>query len=157
PELLSEAQRAAEKFDEKTWKRLDRKLQKRGRLVATGSLAAECLAVERLCEARELHVRAIQEQKPEAWHDLRISIKKFRYTVECLLPERYAEWSGELKKLQDTLGELHDLDVLSALLREKTENEAPDQHNEWQRRIERQRDKCLERYTEIISGRGNLW
>jgi len=157
PELLSEAQRAAEKFDEKRWKRLDRKLQKRLRLVPPGSQAAECLAVERLEEARDLHVRAVREQKPEAWHELRIGIKKFRYTVECLLPMRYAEWSGVLKQLQDTLGEIHDLDVLSALLREKTENEASDQHDEWQRKIERERDNCLDQYSEIATGRANLW
>src|SRR5215472_2001508 len=43
PELLKDAARAAEKFDEKSWKRLDRKLKKRVRLVAPGGLAAECL------------------------------------------------------------------------------------------------------------------
>src|SRR5262249_45802115 len=113
--------------------------------------------VERLDEARQLHVRAIREQKPDAWHALRIGIKKFRYTVECLLPDRYALWSADLKRLQDILGEIHDLDVLSALLREKAENEAPDLHSEWQRRLERERDKCLDQYSELALGKANIW
>src|SRR5439155_14536237 len=103
PKLLDAAVGAAEKLDEKAWKKLERKLAKRVRLVAPGSLAAECLALERLEEAKELHLKAMREQRPESWHALRIGIKRFRYTVESLLPERYAVWSGDLKRLQDTL------------------------------------------------------
>src|SRR5262249_284867 len=76
PDLLEDGVRAAEKFDEKDWKRLGRKLTKRVRLVAPGSLAAECLALERLEEARALHSNAVRAQKPEAWHALRIGLKK---------------------------------------------------------------------------------
>jgi len=157
PELLDDAVRAAEKFDEKDWKRLDRKLRKRVRLVGPGSLAAECLAVERLEEAKALHATAIREQRPEAWHALRIGIKKFRYTVESLLPLRYQAWSGDLKRLQDTLGEIHDLDVLTALMHEKAEAEMPELLAEWERRIERERDKCLEQYTELAIGKASVW
>src|SRR5467141_4086172 len=38
---------AAGKFDEKAWRRLERTLRQRSRFVPTGSLEAECLALER--------------------------------------------------------------------------------------------------------------
>ncbi len=85
PELVQQALRLAGKFDEKGWQRLERKLRKRARLVPAGSPAAQCLAVERLCEAKELHSRALRADKPGSWHALRIGLKKFRYTVESLL------------------------------------------------------------------------
>jgi CHAD domain-containing protein len=157
PALLKDVVRAAEKFDEKAWKHLDRKLGKRGRLVARESLAAECLALERLEEAKELHKNAVREQQPTSWHALRIGIKKFRYTVESLLPERYQAWSGNLKRLQDTLGEVHDLDVLLALMREKAEGTVPELLAEWARRIERERNKCLDQYNELAMGKTSTW
>jgi CHAD domain-containing protein len=114
PELQQRASRAAENFDENRWKRLQRRLRRRSRLVPVGSLAALCLAVERLEEARDLHASALRSDKPGPWHELRIGIKRFRYTVESLLPEHHAAWSDNLKRLQDLLGDVHDLDVLAA-------------------------------------------
>lgn len=86
------ALKAAERFDQKSWRKLERKLQRRSRLVPPDKLAVECLALERLEAAKELHVRALRSEKPEAWHELRIGVKRFRYTVESLLPTRYEEW-----------------------------------------------------------------
>lgn len=157
PKLLEDALRSAGKFDEKSWERLERKLSKRVTLVPPGGLAAECLALERLEEARQLHTRALREQMPEAWHALRIGIKKFRYTVESLLPQRYEVWSADLKCVQDVLGETHDLDVLSILVQEKAPAEEPELLREWLRRIERERKKCLELYTDVASGKNSVW
>src|SRR5690349_16297397 len=70
PKLLEEALRLADKFDAKGWNRLERKLRKRARLVPAGSLTAQCLAVERLQEAKELHVKALRARRPESWHAL---------------------------------------------------------------------------------------
>src|SRR5258707_1842234 len=106
PELLREALRLASKFDGKSWQRLERKLRKRMRLVPSGSLAAQCLAVERLNEAKELHSKAIRADKPAAWHRGRIVLKKFRYTVESMLPQQYEAWSANQKQHQDVLGEV---------------------------------------------------
>jgi CHAD domain-containing protein len=117
-QLSETALRVAAKFDEKGWTRLERRLRQRARLVPTGGLAAECLALERFEEAKELHNRALRTEKPKPWHTLRIGLKRFRYTIEGLLPDHYAAWSENLKRLQDLLGDVHDLDVLSELLKD---------------------------------------
>src|SRR5436190_16821257 len=86
PSLRENALRVADKFDQKAWKRLDRTLSQRSRLVPVGSLAAECLALERFESTRELHAKALRTERPKPWHALRIGLKRFRYTVESLLP-----------------------------------------------------------------------
>lgn len=157
PKLQQEALRLAGKFDEKSWQRLERKLRKRIRLVPTGSLAAQCLAVERLNEAKELHAKALRADKPAAWHGLRIGLKKFRYTVESLLPQQYEAWSTNLKQFQDILGEVHDLDVLRVILKQKANSEAADLVPEWERTIERQRSARLQEYRELAIGKDSVW
>jgi CHAD domain-containing protein len=156
PKLTDEAVQLAEKFDEKGWKRLGRKLRKRMTLVPTGSLAAQCLAVERLNEAKGLHTRALRAEKAETWHGLRIGLKKFRYTVESLLPEQYAIWSGKLKQVQDLLGEVHDLDVLRAIIKQKASDE-DELRAEWERTIDRERTARLQEYREVAVGKNSMW
>ena len=108
-ELRSAALRVASKFDEREWKKLERTLRRRVRLVPPDHLAAECLTLERLEQARELHALALRTEKPKAWHELRIGVKRFRYTVESLLPARYEIWGSDLKRVQVLLGDVHDL------------------------------------------------
>ena len=69
-------------------------------------------------ELHRLHVRAVRTERPTPWHELRVSVKRFRYAVESLLPARLAVWEEGLRQMQDLLGEIHDLDVqeLQALL-----------------------------------------
>ena len=53
-------------------------------------------------------------------HDLRIAAKRLRYTLEIfeeVLPEASKSIVKELAQIQDELGELHDSDVMIALLR----------------------------------------
>lgn len=157
PELLQQTLRLAGKFDGKEWQRLERKLRKRARLVPAGSLAAQCLAVERLGEGKELHAKALRADKPNSWHALRIGLKKFRYTVENLLPQPYEVWSPNLKQLQDILGEVHDLDVLREILKQKASGEAATAQAEWERTIERQRTARLADYRELAVGKNTVW
>jgi CHAD domain-containing protein len=157
PKLQQEALRLAAKFDDKAWQRLEGKLRKRVRLVPPESLAALCLAVERLNEAKELHGRALRADKPAAWHALRIGLKKFRYTVESLLPQEYQAWSPSLKQLQDILGEVHDLDVLRLIIQQKATGEAAELQPEWERTIERQRTARLQEYREAALGKNSFW
>jgi CHAD domain-containing protein len=155
-EQQESALKAVEKFDQKTWRKLERKLQRRSRLVPSDGRAAECLALERVEAAKELHVRALRAEKPEAWHELRIGVKRFRYTVESLLPTRYEEWGEDLKRMQDLLGEVHDLDVLSTKIGEGTD-EFSESRAAWTERIASQRHERIETYRRLAIGEGGLW
>ncbi len=157
PNLRENALRVAAKFDQKSWKRLDRTLRQRSRLVPVGSLAAECLALERFESARELHAKALRTEKPKPWHALRIGLKRFRYTVESLLPEHYANWSDNLKRLQDLLGEIHDLDVLADVVRKSDFLETEDSLKLWQEIIQQERTERIETYRRLTLGKTSLW
>ncbi len=74
------------------------------------------LGLRRFFEARELHQSAMRSRGSTALHDLRIGVKKLRYTVENFLPDAHASIGKLLKKMQEVLGDLHDLDVLVAFL-----------------------------------------
>ena len=158
--LTESALRVAAKFDEKEWAHLERRLRQRARLVPIGGLAAECLALERFEEAKELHNRALRTEKTKPWHGLRIDLKRFRYTVEGLLPEHYAAWSESLKRLQDLLGEVHDLDVLLELVKEAKGSEAPEVSESakaWQERIAQELHERFETYRQLMLGKTSLW
>jgi len=150
------ALKAVEKFDQKSWKKLERRLQQRSRLVPMDGAAAECLALERLEAAKELHVRALRAEKPDAWHALRIGVKRFRYTVESLLPTRYEEWGENLKRVQDLLGEVHDLDVLSTKIAEHAAG-LDEVQSAWSERIATQRHERIEIYRQLAMGESGLW
>src|SRR5437016_7241067 len=68
PKLKENAIRLAGKFDQKTWEGLERTLRQRSRLVPVGSLAAECLALERFEVARQLHAKALRTEKRSEEH-----------------------------------------------------------------------------------------
>src|SRR5260370_8599206 len=74
PKLRENALRVAAKFDQKSWKRLERTLRQRARLVPNGCLAAECLALERFERARELHAKPLPTEKPHPCHPLPIPV-----------------------------------------------------------------------------------
>lgn len=76
----------------------------------------------RLAKLEERLEAARQRPKPRAMHRARISVKQVRYLMELAAPElprRVAARIADLKTLQASLGELHDLDVRIALLRER--------------------------------------
>jgi CHAD domain-containing protein len=151
------ALRAAGKFDAKGWKSYERVLGHRVRVVAPNSLAAKSLALERLVAARELHLRALRTEKPEPWHVLRIGMKRFRYTVESLLPELHGSWGEDLKRVQDLLGEVHDLDVLAETIARVAGDEPEEARAGWMERIAAERERRLEEYRDLSMGERRLW
>jgi CHAD domain-containing protein len=156
-ELREAALRVAAKFDQRAWKKHERVLRRRARLVPADSRAAECLALERLEAARELHGQALRTAKPATWHALRIGVKRFRYTVESLLPARYEEWGDDLKLVQDLLGEVHDLDVLSEKVAQFTRTELVAAQASWSGRMATEREQRIETYRQMTSGKENSW
>jgi CHAD domain-containing protein len=156
-ELRESTVRVSGKFDVKAWNKAERSLRRRSKLVPANSLAAECLALERLEAAKELHAQALRTSKAEPWHALRIGVKKFRYTVESLLPERYETWGSDLKRVQDLLGEVHDLDVLAEKVRGVATVEISESQAAWTERIASERHNRLETYRQLTLGTTNLW
>jgi HD domain/CHAD domain len=88
---------------------------------------------------------------------LRIGIKRFRYIVENFLPEQHALWGDDLKKLQDLLGEVHDLDVLGAAAQQV--NVFPDDaaRSHWHTRLHQESEQRIESYREKMVGETSLW
>jgi CHAD domain-containing protein len=156
-ELRESATWAAGRFDDKAWRKLERGLQSRARLVPPDSLAAQCLALERLDAAKELHIRALRAEKPQPWHELRIGVKRFRYTVESLLPEKYELWGENLKRVQDLLGDVHDLDVLADAITQAAAEETEETRTRWVERIASERHERIETYRQLTLGKTSLW
>lgn len=156
-EQKSEARAALEEFDRKQWKHWNRVLPGRASRIRSGSLLFKHLALERWTSARELHVRAMRNRSQIALHTLRIGIKRFRYIVENFLPEEHQLWGSDLKRMQDLLGEVHDLDVLwaTALSCHIFPDEAS--RESWHARLLEERTKRVDEYRQRTTGPDSLW
>ena len=146
------AQDALAGFDRKHWASLNAHLAKRTGRIPLEGLVFQHLALERWMEAHQLHRRALRNRSGVGYHQLRIGIKRFRYTVENFLPERHAQWAKDLRELQDALGEVHDLDVLRAMIRAHADIPA-DERLRWQKRISEERQKRLDLYRRKMIGK----
>jgi CHAD domain-containing protein len=156
-ELKASALRALEQFDRNQWKRFAAFLPERTRRVPLDGLVFEHLALERYDEAYELHRRARRNRSRIAYHRLRIGVKRFRYTVENFLPGRHAEWGEDLKRVQDRLGDVHDLDVLWAALRKTGPVFDTAARARWREWIDRERHGRLQDYRKMTGGKNSLW
>ncbi len=154
--LKAAAQHALAGFDRKQWASLNAHLAKRVDRIPMEGLVFQHLALERWIEARGLHRRALRNRSGVAYHQLRIGIKRLRYTVENFLPERHTRWSKDLRDLQDALGEVHDFDVLRAMIRVHPELPA-DERQRWYQRIFEERQKRLDLYRRKMMGERSLW
>ncbi len=150
------AKEAVQNFDGERWLALNRKLAERATRVALEGPVFQYLALERWHEAYELHRTALRNRSAVAYHQLRIGIKRFRYTVENFLPERHKRWSRDLRDLQDALGEVHDFDVLWALVKSHPEV-GSEERVLWQRTIANERQKRTTSYRKKMVGRESLW
>jgi exopolyphosphatase/guanosine-5'-triphosphate,3'-diphosphate pyrophosphatase len=144
-------------FDRKQWRQWTRTLPQRASRVRPGSVVYLHLALEKWTAAYDLHKHALRTRSQVSWHELRIGIKRFRYTVENFLPRQHALWGDDLKELQDLLGEVHDLDVLWATALEIMAFPDVESRNRWREKLNVERAKRIERYREKMVGRQSLW
>jgi CHAD domain-containing protein len=143
---LAGAQEAAEEFDRKQWRAWSQDLSGKFRHLATDKRACEAIVLEIWEDVRDLHRQAQKSYSHAACHRLRIALKKFRYGVENLLPELYLEWAADLKFLQDVLGEIHDIDVLSQLISKNRRLLDYTTRAGWAEKLRAERASRLEKY-----------
>jgi CHAD domain-containing protein/HD superfamily phosphodiesterase len=156
-EQKHEAKVVLDDFDRKQWRQWTKSLPARATRFRPGSTLFKHVALERWMAARRLHDRALRNRSQAALHALRIAIKRFRYIVENFLPAEHKAWGGDLKEMQDLLGEVHDLDVLwSTAL---TLHIFPDAEwrKIWHDRIVAERTHRIERYRQKMVGPDSLW
>jgi CHAD domain-containing protein len=152
-----EAERALERFDRKEWRKWRRKLPEKAQFFPVESVVFQRQALAKLNEAVELYQRARRGRSRVAWHRLRIGIKHFRYIVENFLPQRYEVWAGDLKRMQDLLGEVHDLDVLRGEIRRHAAALDPAIVAQWYERIESERKTRLDEFRAKTADKESLW
>jgi CHAD domain-containing protein len=154
--LKAAAQQSLGEFDRKHWLSLNAHLAQRSDNIPLEGPVFQHLALQRWFDAHDLHRRALRNRSGAAWHQLRIGIKRFRYTVENFLPQRHEKWSRDLRDLQDALGEVHDFDVLRALVNDHASLH-PEGRDRWLQRIAEERQKRIDLYRQKMLGRGSLW
>jgi len=150
-----EARSSLKSFPRKRWKRWLRRLPVRAELIPVNERRLAQLVLDQLTRVRDLHDLWTKEPGPETWHDLRVTVKRFRYMVESFLPEKSENWSAELQRTQDLLGEGHDLDVLYALIARLSRKKSLPKPtlSQWLERIDRAAEKRRREYTQLIRKR----
>ncbi|MGB7585480.1 MAG: CHAD domain-containing protein [Terriglobales bacterium] len=156
-QLKQEAAQALLQFDQRHWHGWAASLPRRAARLRPGSPIFQHLALERWTAAYELHRRALRNRSQVAFHRLRIGLKRFRYIVENFLPVQHAAWIGDLKRLQDLLGEVHDLDVLWTTALKINAFPDADSRSRWRSKIIEERSQRLETYRGKMLGKTSLW
>jgi CHAD domain-containing protein len=144
--------KAVARFDRKKWRKWAKILPERAALGPEREQIFKVLALERYREALTSHRTAYRDPTPETWHQVRINVKRFRYTVENFLPELRKTLGPQLEKVQDLLGEVHDLHVLWIALTETGQVFDEAEHRAWEELIEREQNARLEEYRKLTRG-----
>jgi CHAD domain-containing protein len=155
--IKHEAQAAFEVFDHKQWDQWTQSLPRRTLRLPLNSEVFQALALERFNAARRLQAQALKTGSDAALHRLRIAIKKFRYVVENFLPILHKDWKDDLKHVQDSLGEIHDLAVLRQALDQVSKDMTSESHRHWAEIIQNERTTRIQQYRESMSGKRPLW
>jgi CHAD domain-containing protein len=151
------AEEALDAFDRRLWRKLSRKLPEKARFFPLESVVFQRQALARLNEAVGLYQKARRTSSSVAWHRTRIGIKQFRYVVENFLPQRYEVWANDMKEMQDLLGEVHDLDVLRADIKQEWSKLAPVNVAEWHEKIAAERKRRLAQFRLKTSHKNSPW
>jgi CHAD domain-containing protein len=148
---------ALQGFDRKQWKAWADELPARAADIPLDAPVFAHLALERWEEARALHIRALRNRTNVAFHELRIGLKRLRYTVENFLPSLHQACGQDLKELQDLLGDVHDLDVLWKMAIDIKAYADTETRTRWRSRVEQERGQRLDAYRKKMVGSSSLW
>ena len=144
-------------FDSEKWRGWIGRLQARARRLPEGGVVFQLSALQAWNEAHELHKRALRDRSAAGYHRLRIGIKRFRYIVENFLPLLHARWGQDLKEIQDSLGEVHDLSVFwETALRLSSFGDAESKER-WRALVAEQTAIRLDKYRGKMVGSHSLW
>jgi CHAD domain-containing protein len=150
-------EKALARFDLKDWRKLSKKLSSQSQFFPLESVVFQRLALSRLNDAAALNDFARKGRSRIAWHRLRIGLKQFRYILENFTPERGQPWIANLKRMQDILGEVHDLDVLRReMWRHKAALDATEIER-WLTLLEQRRKRRLTEFVSCVAGNPPLW
>ena len=149
------AHEALNHFNTKRWMKLAHELDQRSGKLPPGGRVFQHLALERWVDAYRLHQTAMRTRREDDFHQLRIGIKRFRYTVENFLPDHHRRWSKDLKRMQDLLGEVHDFDLLLAEVALQRGIPAGMEH--LNSRIHCERSRRVAEYLARTTGLESLW
>jgi CHAD domain-containing protein len=151
---IRKAQASLTSFPRKRWKRWLRRLPDRVESISATEDRWAWLVIEKLDEVTGLHQQWREHANSETWHQLRVTAKRFRYLTESLLPELAHSWSRSMKRVQDLLGEGHDLDVLRDRIQQVARKKSLSKKllHEWLNRIERAREQKTQGYLDLIYG-----
>src|SRR5436190_20455254 len=139
---------ALQAFDRKQWRSWADELPGRAAQIPADSAAFAHVALERWQEAHTLHSIALRNRSKASVHELRIGLKRLRYTLENFLPRLHETWGGQLKELQDLLGDVHDLDVLWQTAIQIKAFPDGETKARWRERILKERSRRLHAYRE---------
>jgi CHAD domain-containing protein len=155
--LREDATAALNQFDEHQWSAWAKRLTQRSKRLAGHPAVFECLALRSWEEARTRHRQLLRDRSKVSAHRLRIELKRFRYLIENFLPEHHEQWSDDLKRLQDLLGEIHDLDMLWDTLKDAEVLTNGEEAARWRTTISAARQQRMQQYRETMLGPKSLW
>ena len=156
-ELRRRAAEAVASFNRRNWLKLQSRLARGSLSLPLEDQVSQQFALERWQEAHDLHRQALRNRSRVSFHRLRIGLKRFRYTVENFLPQRHELWGGDLKLLQDVLGEVHDLFVLWRTALKIGVLADRELRFRWHERIEDESRTRLLAYRSKTIGKASLW
>jgi CHAD domain-containing protein len=144
-------------FDPKGWHKLSNKLSDKAQFFPSESVVYQRLALTRLNEATSLYELARKRRSRISWHRLRIGLKHFRYTLENFTPQRGEPWLESLKRMQDLLGEVHDLDVLRREIWRHKHKLSSALIDRWLDNMEQRRERRLAEFASLVGENPPVW
>jgi CHAD domain-containing protein len=144
-------------FDLEGWRGWSRTLPGRARRVPRKTLAFSQLAIEAWEVVRAAKEKALESRAAVDLHRLRIGVKRFRYGVENFLPAIHKACGDTMKRMQDLLGEIHDLDLLWHALMETGVLTTRTVEHRWFSRVDRASRERLREVMRMDAGRGSVW